>query len=223
MSSAGNDRIGRLAAVGLFLLLVAALLLLTFGVGYTLFEQERDQAASVLRVTGQVRAVIERQQAVADGLAGIDKQQLLETVYLTAPNAAVAVATLQDRITTLAALSGAQMRRISVVDGSGATTARVSVQAQVSGNLDQLSSFLVGVESNRPLLTIEQISIMRMRTRRTRKSKGPAKYQDPEGGRTWTGRGRVPLWVSGHEESGGSRDDLLIKSPAKPRKARKKK
>ena len=167
MSSAGNDRIGRLTAVGLFLLLVAALLLLTFGAGFALFEQERDQAASVLRVTGQVRAVIERQQAVADGLAGIDKQQLLETVYLTAPNAAVAVATLQDRITTLAALSGAQMRRISVVDGSGAT-ARVSVQAQVSGNLDQLSSFLIGVESNRPLLTIEQISIMRMRTRRTR-------------------------------------------------------
>ncbi len=60
------------------------------------------------------------------------------------------------------------------------------------------------------------------RKRRTRKSIGPPKFQDPESGRTWTGRGRVPLWVSGHEKSGGSRDDLLIKSPAKPRKARKK-
>ena len=57
---------------------------------------------------------------------------------------------------------------------------------------------------------------------RTRKSKGPAKYKDPKGDRTWTGRGRVPLWVSGHESSGGSRDDLLIKSSAKPRKQRKK-
>lgn len=65
----------------------------------------------------------------------------------------------------------------------------------------------------------------RRRTRRkprTRKSKGPAKYRDPESDRTWTGRGRVPLWVSGHESGGGKRDDLLIKSPAKPRKARKK-
>ena len=60
------------------------------------------------------------------------------------------------------------------------------------------------------------------RTRRPRKSIGPPKFQDPESGRTWTGRGRVPLWVSSHEKSGGSRDDLLLKSPAKPRKARKK-
>ncbi len=61
-----------------------------------------------------------------------------------------------------------------------------------------------------------------LRTRRVRKYIGPPKFRDPETGRTWTGRGRVPLWVSGHEKSGGSRDDLLIKSPPKPRKARKK-
>ena len=63
---------------------------------------------------------------------------------------------------------------------------------------------------------------VKRRRRRMRKSKGKPKFQDPESGLTWTGRGRVPGWVSSHEQGGGSRDDLLIKTAAKPKKARKK-
>ncbi len=69
----------------------------------------------------------------------------------------------------------------------------------------------------------------RKRRTRVRKSKGKPKFQDPESGLTWTGRGRVPGWVASHEQGGGSRDDLLIKTnevvsktAAKPRKARRK-
>lgn len=167
MSIARNDRLDRLVAVALFFMLVAALLLVTFGAGYTLFAQQRDQAVSVLRLTEQIRVVVDRQQATAEGLAEIDQQKLLNTVYMRATNAAVAVATLQDKITTLAAATGTQTRRISVADGSGAS-GRVSIQVQLTGNLDQLSSFLVGVENHRPLLTIEKISVNRLRSRRRR-------------------------------------------------------
>lgn len=167
MSSARNDRLDRLAAVALFFVLVAALLSVTFGAGYTLFARQRDQALSVLRLTEQIRLVVDRQRASAEGLAVIDQQKLLDTVYMRATNAAVAVATLQDKITTLAAATGTQMRRISVADGSGAS-GRVSIQVQLSGNLDQLSSFLVGVETHRPLLRLEKISVNRLRSRRRR-------------------------------------------------------
>ena len=167
MSIARNDRLDRLLAVALFLVLVAALLSVTFGAGYTLFARQRDQAVSILRLTEQIRVVIDQQRASAEGLAVIDQQKLLDTVYMRATNAAVAVATLQDKITTLAAATGTQMRRISVADGSGAS-GRVSIQVQLTGNLDQLSSFLVGVENHRPLLTLEKISVNRLRSRRLR-------------------------------------------------------
>ncbi len=167
MSIARNDRLDRLLAVALFLVLVAALLSVTFGAGYTLFARQRDQAVSISRLIEQIRVVVDRQQTITEGLAAIDQQKLLDTVYMTATNAAVAVATLQDKITTLAAVTGTQMRRISVADGSGAS-GWVSIQVQLTGNLDQLSSFLVGVENHRPLLTLEKISVNRLRSRRLR-------------------------------------------------------
>ncbi len=170
MTDAPDHSRDRLAAVALFLLLVAGVLSLTFGAGYALFTQEREQALSVSNMTEKIRAVIDRQKASAAGLAGIDRQQLLDTVYLRAANPAVAVATLQDRVTTLAGAVGAQMRRISVNDGSGAS-GRVSVQVQLTGSLDQISSFLAAVEANRPLLSIDKISLNRLRARR-RKSGG---------------------------------------------------
>jgi DNA-binding protein H-NS len=45
---------------------------------------------------------------------------------------------------------------------------------------------------------------------RTRKPVS-AKYRDPETGKTWSGRGRTPLWLSSAERSGKSRDAFLIK------------
>lgn len=37
------------------------------------------------------------------------------------------------------------------------------------------------------------------------------KYADPnDPNKTWTGRGRAPLWVVEYENQGGKRDDLLI-------------
>ena len=37
------------------------------------------------------------------------------------------------------------------------------------------------------------------------------KYQDPETGKTWSGRGIPPSWIREAETAGKSRDDFLIK------------
>lgn len=46
---------------------------------------------------------------------------------------------------------------------------------------------------------------------RAYREKAPAKYKDPNGSeKTWSGRGRKPLWVLAYLEAGGVIDDLLI-------------
>ena len=39
----------------------------------------------------------------------------------------------------------------------------------------------------------------------------PPKYQHPETGKTWSGRGMKPKWIKEYIESGNSLDDLIIK------------
>lgn len=49
--------------------------------------------------------------------------------------------------------------------------------------------------------------------KRTQKKRGKVKpkYVNPNNSaQTWTGRGRMPLWVQEHLNSGGEKDDLLI-------------
>lgn len=38
------------------------------------------------------------------------------------------------------------------------------------------------------------------------------KYQDPDSGKTWTGRGKSPAWLSAQLLSGRDKQDFLIKS-----------
>lgn len=43
------------------------------------------------------------------------------------------------------------------------------------------------------------------------KKVSPPKYRNPtDPEQTWTGRGRIPLWMKELEAAGGSRDDTLI-------------
>jgi DNA-binding protein H-NS len=37
------------------------------------------------------------------------------------------------------------------------------------------------------------------------------KYQDPESGKTWTGRGKSPAWLSAHLVAGRNKEEFLIK------------
>jgi len=55
-------------------------------------------------------------------------------------------------------------------------------------------------------------------TRRKRRSgKVAAKYRDPENKRnTWSGRGRMPLWLAYHVKRGRAAADYLIPGLAKP-------
>ena len=53
----------------------------------------------------------------------------------------------------------------------------------------------------------------------------PAKYRDPETGKTWAGVGMTPLWIKEYEKAGKSRDHFATgaagAAPAKKRRAKK--
>lgn len=40
----------------------------------------------------------------------------------------------------------------------------------------------------------------------------PPKYRNPETSATWSGRGRMPRWITDHIDFGGTREDFLISS-----------
>ena len=48
--------------------------------------------------------------------------------------------------------------------------------------------------------------------KKTSKSSVEAKYRNPETGSTWSGRGRMPIWLKVAEAEGKSRESFAIKS-----------
>jgi DNA-binding protein H-NS len=56
-------------------------------------------------------------------------------------------------------------------------------------------------------------------------TKRPAKYRDPESGKTWAGVGMVPLWLAAYEAKGMSRDQFATggaaSSPARKKASKK--
>lgn len=53
----------------------------------------------------------------------------------------------------------------------------------------------------------------------------PAKYRDPETGKTWAGVGMTPLWIKPYEDAGKSREQFATgakgAAPANKRRAKK--
>ncbi|MBJ9677910.1 H-NS histone family protein [Burkholderia gladioli] len=59
------------------------------------------------------------------------------------------------------------------------------------------------IETVKQLMRDFGISVNELGGRRGPKPAGPrpAKYQDPESGKTWSGRGKAPAWIAGKDRS----------------------
>lgn len=55
--------------------------------------------------------------------------------------------------------------------------------------------------------------------KKTGKGTVAAKYKDPQGDGTWTGRGKQPLWVVSALEKGFTLQEMLIEAPTKTEEA----
>jgi DNA-binding protein H-NS len=57
-----------------------------------------------------------------------------------------------------------------------------------------------------------QAATQRRGAKKATKSSVEAKYRNPETGSTWSGRGRMPIWLKVAEAEGKSRESFAIKS-----------
>lgn len=65
--------------------------------------------------------------------------------------------------------------------------------------------------ANNAGIPIKELLNMKIDGRTGVRGPAPIKYQHPSDSTlTWTGRGRMPLWLEKEEEAGKSRDDFLI-------------
>ncbi len=88
--------------------------------------------------------------------------------------------------------------------------------------MNELLDLKAQVEARIESLAAEELSQLEERMERLRPyvkgsgrgrpgSKAAPKYRDPRTGKTWSGRGRTPVWLREREEKGESRDSFLIK------------
>ncbi len=79
-----------------------------------------------------------------------------------------------------------------------------SILAEVKLKIEQygITAKDLGFATATPVATVAAI----------KNSKGEVapKYQSQAGDKTWSGRGRKPLWVQEHLDNGGNLEDLLI-------------
>lgn len=156
------------AAIALLLALMMATVAVIAGLGWSVYARERDQAQTVYGLIIRMESVIARQGVLAQNLSVLDEPALSARVYLAADSAAIAIATLQDEISRIAQRQGVAIRRVTADDNNDATAvASIGVQVQVTGTLDQVSGFLLDLETHEPIFAIPELNLNQLRTRRS--------------------------------------------------------
>jgi DNA-binding protein H-NS len=122
------------------------------------------------------------------------------------PSADDIIAQLTDLDTAQLArvISAAQEQRvIKVAEARDALIARVREEAAVLG-LDPADLFARQAPARKPTTAPAA-------SRKSGRGVVPEKYRSPDGGQSWSGRGKTPAWLAELEASGRKRDDFLIK------------
>ena len=79
-----------------------------------------------------------------------------------------------------------------------AEAAKIRVIAEAQEKFEQLG------------LTFEDVRASQRKRKQAVRTPAMPKYRSPDG-KEWSGRGATPKWIRAYEESGGYRDDYLIK------------
>ena len=80
-----------------------------------------------------------------------------------------------------------------------ADASKMRVIAETQEKFDQLG------------LTFAEVAELQQKRKRVTRNAATPKYRSPDG-KEWSGRGATPKWIREHEESGGERNDYLIKA-----------
>jgi DNA-binding protein H-NS len=70
----------------------------------------------------------------------------------------------------------------------------IAQQKEIAAVIEEIKRKIVDYD-----LTVEELGFSPKRGRPAKKAPLPPKYRDPKTGETWSGRGRPPGWLAGHD------------------------
>lgn len=161
----------RLAAVALLVLAILAAHILIVAPLIALYEARETRldmlATRALRVAAQHGSGDD----AARRLAALESAGTARAIFWPGATEAVAAAALQEQMRALLAQSGAQVETTealpSTIDGA---LPRIALKLRFSGDIDQVSRVIHGVETLRPALVVDRLAI---RTQNSARSDAP--------------------------------------------------
>jgi general secretion pathway protein M len=158
---ADQPLLSRLAAVGLLALLIAVVYA---GAVEPILASRAQQVAEIDRLQDTI-ARFEARQVDREGLRrtldALHRDTRAQQAYLAADNVTLAAAQLQSRIRDVTEAAGAELVSTQVVDGTGQDEAfpRITLRADIRADTGQLLMVFHALESDKPYLFVDNVSI----------------------------------------------------------------
>ena len=151
--------------------LVLFIVILTFSIIYPLFsmwlESNQQKSELVFKLHKQ-QSILAIQDAIGDNLEVVRKQFQSQNYFTSQENESLASAELQNIIKTAIAQNGGQLISTQGLPSENLNQfLKIIVSVRLSTNMESLSSVLVYLESNNPVMVIDNLDISPSRATRS--------------------------------------------------------
>ncbi len=151
--------------------LVLFIVILTFSIIYPLFsmwiESYQQKSELVFKLHKQ-QSILDIQDAIADNLEGVRKQFQSQNYFTSQETESLASAELQNIIKIAIAQNGGQLISTQGLPSENLNQfLKIIVSVRLITNMESLSSVLVYLESNNPVMVIDNLDISPSRTMRS--------------------------------------------------------
>ena len=165
-----NDpRYQRWAALALLLLVVSASILLVLLPLASNWLDYREQKNDLLFRLQRQQTIAARKDSVAQNLASLNQQYQQQEYLSTSDTEALASAELQNIIKTAVTEAGGQLTSTQGLPGKAENDfVRIAVKVRMSASIESLRTVLHSLDTNVPLLLVDQLDISPVRGARNR-------------------------------------------------------
>ena len=162
---------GRLLALALLLLPLALLARFAVIPAWQAYQAQGERIDSATAQLRDYQRLAGQMPALREQLARLREEQLLTSYLIEAPNSALAAASVQQRLQSLADAHQGRVLSTRVMRGSAdGPFERVAVSARLQVSLEGLQSMLYELETGEPYLFVDDLSVMSRTLRRGRQT-----------------------------------------------------
>ena len=159
----------RWLAVGLLVLVLSAIVMLVLVPLLSSWLDYREQKTDLLFRLQRQQAIAARQDSVAQNLELLNQQYQQQGYLSNSDTEALASAELQNIVKTAVTEAGGQLTSTQGLPGKTEDDfVRIAVKVRMSGSIEALRAVLHSLDSNVPLLLIDQLDISPVRGVRNR-------------------------------------------------------